>query len=169
MQTTSVTVQSVNPHQFEEYLAKFRNQGFAVTSTGIDTFSALGLKIDVSYSRNQQVVSAVVSYFGKTDLPEQDFRELVLKILDREDATDQVQAKPVMTPLDRKTRLPIEIQRETTTTPEPVKSPLLPATLETLKAIQAEATTSTVDEGAGTPKTGTVVPPPVTVVPKSTA
>jgi hypothetical protein len=181
MKTSTTTAQSVNPHEYADFIAAMRAKGFAVVVTGVDTFSAIGIKIDFKYNRNQQVISAVSSYADcMPDKLDEFLDELILETLDKPSATGVVQSTPVQTIRDR--------HGNVIPTKKPV-SPLTPATVGTLKAVQGAATTpaklapdtlaaikaahaevaANATQTSAKPATAppTIVPPPVVPTPKA--
>jgi hypothetical protein len=161
MKEVGVTVANVNPHEFTAIVIQLRAEGFNIVSSSIDGFTAIlgGLKINVSYVRNQNVVNAACSYSewqpGMTD---QFLKDNLLRVFGKEDATGKVQPNPLATPINPKTGAVI-IPPKPTTTLGTAQLPQKPAT-------PPAATTPVVPAGTPVPPAKPVVPPPV-VTPKA--
>ncbi|HEY1644805.1 MAG TPA: hypothetical protein VGF75_00280 [Candidatus Saccharimonadales bacterium] len=178
MKTFQVVVNTVIPSQYAAYAAAFRAEGFDVTAAGLADMTAQmgrGLTVKASYNRNQQVVTASVSYSEwQPGLSDDFLKTNVLRVLGKSDMTGKVQSTPVMTPLG-KTGQPLSAAKSVaattkiSTAPLPAKpavatKPVGPTTAADVHALVEKIKAEQAASKAGAAKPATIVPPPV--VPK---
>lgn len=141
----AVTVSNMNPVEYEEVQINLVKEGFNVQSPDIDSFYAGNGAVTLSghYNRNQHTLTVDSEHsLWHPGLNENFVKDQILRVVGKEDATDKVQATPVMTPIDKHGQVIEPVADNTTPVPESVESQV-----------------------AGTP---TVVTPP-TVTPKPAA
>lgn len=108
MENTQKVYQGVNPYEYEElknYLGT--EEHLQVVHTGIDSFAVVITELIGNYNRNGNILTLTLN---KTQLSNDSVEDLLGKLgsmVGKEEVTGQVQSTPLMTPMDRKTGLPI--------------------------------------------------------------
>ena len=110
MTEVSRTVQGVNPHEYEALKGMLQDEeGFQVTSTGIDSFVAKQgnlMTLQGDYNRNGNILTIVGKFSSWLNPNLEHLKEQILRVVNKEDATDKVQHRPLRTP--KPDQLPVE-------------------------------------------------------------
>jgi hypothetical protein len=101
MTEVSRTVQGVNPHEYEALKHMLEtDEGFQVTSTGIDSFVAKQgnlMTLTGDYNRNGNILTIVGKFSSWLNPNLEHLKEQILRVVNKEDATDKVQHRPLKT------------------------------------------------------------------------
>lgn len=101
MTEVSRTVQGVNPHEYEALKHMLEtDEGFQVTSTGIDSFVAKQgnlMTLTGDYNRNGNILTIVGKFSSWLNPNLEHLKEQILRVVNKEDATDKVQKRPLKT------------------------------------------------------------------------
>lgn len=100
MHKEQVTVQNFTPNEFELLIQQLTSEeGFVVTRSGIDTFSAHQgpmIKLHFSYNRNQNTLTVDALFSKWNPALDRDFiKDQVLRVLGKEDSTGKIQPTPL--------------------------------------------------------------------------
>lgn len=106
MEKEQVLFQNVTPADFDHLQTDLMAFGYSVFQTSVDTFNALVMNVHAHYNRNQNTLLLSVDYHKDYKTSMEALKADLLKIGGKEDVSDKLQAKPVETPIDRKTGQP---------------------------------------------------------------